>query len=93
MSTAPSIEFDDNDISGLTANGITESMYSSCNNEGNKYLMMDLFVNHTSNDKDVSKTDSVWSIGDAIHCISPLRDDTSASSGRTGPPPGSPSRT
>jgi hypothetical protein len=55
MSTAPSIEFDDNDISGLTANGITESMYSSCDNEGNKYLMMDLFVNHTSNDKDVSK--------------------------------------
>ncbi len=43
------IEFDDGNVSELTANVITESMYASCDIKGNKYLMMDLFANHRSN--------------------------------------------
>ncbi len=49
------VEFDDGNVSELTANVVAESMYASCDDEGNKYLMMDLFVDHRSNAKAVSK--------------------------------------
>jgi hypothetical protein len=49
------IEFEDNDVSELTANVITELMHALCDDEGNEYLIMDLFVDHRSNAKAVSK--------------------------------------
>jgi hypothetical protein len=41
------VEFDDGDVSELTANVIAELMYALWDDEGNKYLMMDLSVNHS----------------------------------------------
>ena len=49
------IEFDDGDVSELTANVIAELMHASCDGEGNEYLIMDLFVGHRSNAKAVYK--------------------------------------
>jgi hypothetical protein len=49
------VEFDDGDVSELTANVIAELMYALCNDESNKYLRMDSFVNYRSNAKAVSK--------------------------------------
>ena len=49
------IEFDNSDVSELTANVIAELMHASCDGEGNEYLIMDLFVGHRSNAKAVCK--------------------------------------
>ena len=49
------VEFDDGDVSELTANVITESRYALCDNNGNEYLMMDSFVDHKSNAQAVTK--------------------------------------
>jgi hypothetical protein len=49
------VEFDDGDVSELMANVIAESMYASCDDEGNEYLMMDSFVDHKSNAQAVTK--------------------------------------
>ena len=49
------VEFDDGDVSELTANVIAESMYASCDDDGNEYLLMDSFVDHKSNAQAVTK--------------------------------------
>jgi hypothetical protein len=51
------VEFDDGNASELTANIIPESMYALCNKDGNKYLLMDTFVDHKSNVLTVLKDD------------------------------------
>ena len=49
------VEFEDGDVCELTANVITESMYASCNADGNEYILFDSFINHKSNRKAVTK--------------------------------------
>ena len=36
-----SVNFDDGEVSELTVNVISESMYSACDESGNEYLMME----------------------------------------------------
>ena len=49
------VEFEDGNICELTANIIAESMYASCDADGNEYISFDLFVYHKSNQKAVMK--------------------------------------
>ncbi len=49
------VEFDDGDVCELTANVIAESMYASCNADGNEYILFDSFVDYKSNLKAVMK--------------------------------------
>ena len=51
------VEFDDGDVCELTANVIAESMYASCNADGNEYILFDSFVNYKSSSKAVTKDD------------------------------------
>jgi hypothetical protein len=48
------VEFDDGDVCELTANVIAESMYASCNADGNEYIFFDSFVDYKSNGKAVT---------------------------------------
>jgi hypothetical protein len=45
------VEFDNGDVTELTANVIAESMYSQCDIEGNQYLLLDIFVDFRKSDK------------------------------------------
>jgi hypothetical protein len=49
------IGFDNGNICELTANVIVESMYASCDADGNKYILFDSFVDYKSNRKAVTK--------------------------------------
>ena len=49
------IEFDDSNVCELTANVIAESMYASCDADGNKYILFDSFVDYKCNLKAVTK--------------------------------------
>jgi hypothetical protein len=49
------VEFEDGDVCELTANVIAESMYASCDADGNEYILFDSFVDHKSNRKAVTK--------------------------------------
>ena len=46
------VEFDDGDVCKLTDNVIAESMYASCDADGNEYILFDSFVDYKSNGKD-----------------------------------------
>ena len=45
------VKFDDQDVTKLTANKITVSMYTQCDPEGNQYQLLADIVDHRSNDK------------------------------------------
>ena len=49
------VEFEDGDVCELTANVIAESMYASCDADGNEYILFDSFVDHKSNRKAMTK--------------------------------------
>jgi len=49
------IEFDDSNVCELTANVIAESMYASCDADGNKNILFDSFVDYKSNLKAATK--------------------------------------
>ena len=49
-----SVDFDDGEVSKLTANVIAELMYATCNDSGNKYPMMDSRVDYWKYDKALS---------------------------------------
>ncbi len=49
------VEFEDGDMCELIANVIAESMYASCDADGNEYILFDSFVDHKSNQKAVTK--------------------------------------
>ena len=51
------IKFDDGEVSELTANVIAESMYASCDADGNEYLLIDSIVDYRKNDKALSLED------------------------------------
>ena len=54
------VEFEDGNVCELTANVIAESMYASCDADGNKYILFDSFADYKSNPKAVTKNN---------HCI------------------------
>jgi len=76
-------EFDDGDVCELTVNVIAESMYASCDTDGNEYILFDSFVDYKSNSKAVTK--------DNQQIVHPLLDVICVSSGRMDQPPGNPS--
>ena len=45
------VEFPDGEIAELTANAIARAMYSSCDDDGNEYLLFDCIIDHKKNDK------------------------------------------
>ena len=45
------VQFPDGEVAELTANVIAESMYASCDNQGNEYLLFDSIVDHKKNDR------------------------------------------
>ena len=49
------VEFEGGNMCELTANVIVESMYASCDADGNKYILFDSFVDHQSNWKAVMR--------------------------------------
>ena len=49
-----SVEFDDGEVSELTANVIADLMYAACNESGNEYLMTDSIEEYRKNDKALS---------------------------------------
>ena len=49
------VEFDDSDVCKLTANVIAESMYATCDADGNEYILFYSFVPYKSNLKAVTK--------------------------------------
>jgi hypothetical protein len=49
------VEFDDGNICELTVNVIAESMYASCDADGNEYILFDSFVDYKSNRRAVTK--------------------------------------
>jgi hypothetical protein len=54
------VEFEDGNVCELTANVIAESMYASCNADGNKYILFDSFADYKSNPEAITKNN---------HCI------------------------
>ena len=53
------VEFDDGDVTELTTNLITESMYSQCDPNRNQYLLLDQLIDHRSTDRVVALPDQV----------------------------------
>ena len=51
------VDFDDGKISELKANVIAESMYATCDDSGNEYLLMYLIVEYWKNDTDIKVPD------------------------------------
>ncbi len=49
------VEFPDGEVAELTANAIAESMYASCDDQGNEYLLFDCIVDHKKSDKALTK--------------------------------------
>ena len=45
------VEFPDGEIAELTANAIARAVYSSCDDDGNEYLLFDCIIDHKKNDK------------------------------------------
>ena len=43
------VDFVEWEVSKLTANSITESMYTQCDADGNDNLLLDLFINYHKN--------------------------------------------
>ena len=51
------VEFTEGKVTELTANVITESMYTQCNIEGNEYLLLDVLVDYCRDNKTISLLD------------------------------------
>ena len=51
------VEFDDGEVTELTANVIAQSMFASCDDDRNEYLLMDSIVDHTKNAKALKHSD------------------------------------
>ena len=47
-------EFDDGEVSKLTANVISESIYAACDDSGNEYMMMESIVDYRKSNKALS---------------------------------------
>ena len=51
------VEFEDGQVTELTANVIAESMYAQCDEKGNQYVLLDCFVNFRKNNTALSLAD------------------------------------
>ena len=49
------VKFEDGDVTKLTANAISESMYAMCDENGNHILLFDAIVDHKKNDKAMTR--------------------------------------
>ena len=58
------VEFTGVEVTVLTTNNIAESMYDQCNEDGNKYLLLDLLTDYHNDSKTNSLTNQmacIWS--------------------------------
>lgn len=62
------VEFDDGDIMELTANAITELMYSQCDIDGNQFLLLDNFAEYRKSNTALTTIPEQESV-DTIGCI------------------------
>ena len=51
------VKFEDGDVTELTANGIDESMYAMCDENGDHILLFDAIVEHHKNDKGMTRAE------------------------------------
>ena len=51
------VKFEDGDVTELTANAISESMYAMCDKNGDHILLFDAIVDHKKNDKAMTRTE------------------------------------
>ena len=51
------VQFDDGDVTELTANMIAQSMYAQCDADGNQYMLLDQLVDHRKDDAAISLAD------------------------------------
>jgi hypothetical protein len=51
------VEFNDGDVSELTANVIAENMYAQCENDGHQILLLDSIIDHERQDNAMSLND------------------------------------
>ena len=51
------VKFEDGDVTELTANAISESMYAMCDEKGDHILLFDAVVDHKKNDKAMTRTE------------------------------------
>ena len=54
------VKFEDGDVTKLTANAITESVYAMCDENGDHILLFDAIVNHKKNDKAMTRTEQTF---------------------------------
>ena len=51
------VKFEDGDVTELTVNAISESMYAMCNENGDHILLFDAIVDHKKNDKAITRAE------------------------------------
>ena len=52
------VKFEGGDVTKLTANAISESMYAMCNENGDHILLFDTIVDHKKNDNAITRTEN-----------------------------------
>ena len=53
------IDFDDGDMTKLTANIIAQAMYAQCDPDRNQYMLLDQLVDHRKKDNAISLTKQI----------------------------------
>ena len=51
------MNFEDGDVTELTANAIAESMYAMCNENGDHILLFDAIVDHKNNENAMTRAE------------------------------------
>ena len=51
------VEFAGGEVTGLSTDGIAESMYTQCNSKGNEYLFLDVLLYYHKDNKAISLPD------------------------------------
>ena len=75
------VEFDDGEVSELTENVISDSMYAAFNDSINEYLIMDSIVEYHKSDKPYHFLVRRWCIEVGASCVNPHLDYRYASNG------------
>ena len=53
------IEFDEGDVTELTANMIAQAMYAQCDPDGNQYMLLDQLIDHRKKDNAISLSEQI----------------------------------
>jgi hypothetical protein len=53
------VEFDEGDVTELTANMIAQAMYAQCDPDGNQYMLLDQLIDHRKKDNAISLSEQI----------------------------------